>query len=154
MERHACNGTFRNGPDKAYVRCDRCGAIDYERNEGDLHPSPARTAREPGKRGIHRLRDKLAMPSFPNTRKALEEWDNDRSRRDQLWKDAQSKKDMIHWGRVELEAAKKVQEAFYQDTKEFNLRDRCSLVDPDSAFLRELVRKYGGGDEEDSNHRD
>ena len=47
MERHACNGTFRNGPYKAYVRCDRCGAIDYERNEGDLHPSPARTAREP-----------------------------------------------------------------------------------------------------------
>lgn len=30
-----CNGTLRNGPGKRFVRCDRCGAIDYERNEGD-----------------------------------------------------------------------------------------------------------------------
>ena len=24
-----------NGPRKAYARCDTCGAIDYESNEGD-----------------------------------------------------------------------------------------------------------------------
>lgn len=94
------------------------------------------------------------MPSFPNTKKALEEYDAGRAERDRLWQEAMSNQDMIHYGRVELAAAEKVQEAFYQDTKEFNSRDRCSLVDPDSAFLRELVRKYGGEDEEDSDHRD
>lgn len=35
--RRVCGGTFRNGPAKKYVRCDRCSAVDYERNEGDRH---------------------------------------------------------------------------------------------------------------------
>jgi hypothetical protein len=33
-----CGGTFRNGPEKKYGRCDRCGRIDYEKYEGDNHP--------------------------------------------------------------------------------------------------------------------
>lgn len=32
-----CGGLFRNGPDKRFVRCDACGEVDYERNEGDKH---------------------------------------------------------------------------------------------------------------------
>jgi len=36
-KRRACGGTFRNGPDKRFARCDRCGVVDYERNEGDRH---------------------------------------------------------------------------------------------------------------------
>ena len=35
-----CGGTFRNGPDKAFVRCDRCSAIDHEKNEGDRCARP------------------------------------------------------------------------------------------------------------------
>jgi hypothetical protein len=30
-----CNGKMRNGPDKRYARCVKCGAIDYELYEGD-----------------------------------------------------------------------------------------------------------------------
>lgn len=30
-----CNGRFRNGPGKLYARCDRCGHVDWEANEGD-----------------------------------------------------------------------------------------------------------------------
>lgn len=30
-----CTGTMIDGPNKAYGRCTRCGAIDYEKYEGD-----------------------------------------------------------------------------------------------------------------------
>jgi len=30
-----CGGKLSNGPEKSYVRCEKCHAIDYERNEGD-----------------------------------------------------------------------------------------------------------------------
>lgn len=33
--RTICGGTYYNGPDKAYGRCDRCKAVDYEKYEGD-----------------------------------------------------------------------------------------------------------------------
>lgn len=47
--RHArrCGGRFRNGPGKRYVRCAACGALDYEKNEGDLHAGPPRERTEP-----------------------------------------------------------------------------------------------------------
>lgn len=35
--RRPCGGTFRNGPEKKYARCDRCGIVDYEKYEGDKH---------------------------------------------------------------------------------------------------------------------
>ena len=31
-----CNGRMENGPNKNYARCQKCGHIDYEKNEGDL----------------------------------------------------------------------------------------------------------------------
>jgi len=33
--RRVCGGTYRNGPDKRFCRCDTCRRIDYEANEGD-----------------------------------------------------------------------------------------------------------------------
>lgn len=30
-----CTGRMRNGPEKRYARCDKCGEIDWEANEGD-----------------------------------------------------------------------------------------------------------------------
>lgn len=30
-----CAGKMRNGPDKRFARCDQCGAISYEKYEGD-----------------------------------------------------------------------------------------------------------------------
>lgn len=35
MTKLPCNGKMRNGPEKRYARCTKCGAIDYELNEGD-----------------------------------------------------------------------------------------------------------------------
>lgn len=35
-KRYRCYGKFYNGPDKRYVRCDRCHHIDWEANEGDI----------------------------------------------------------------------------------------------------------------------
>jgi hypothetical protein len=37
-----CNGTFFNGPEKRFARCAFCGAIDYERYEGDAHRAAPR----------------------------------------------------------------------------------------------------------------
>ncbi|MDD3983984.1 MAG: hypothetical protein PHU54_08595 [Candidatus Omnitrophica bacterium] len=30
-----CAGRMRNGPGKRFARCDKCGQIDWELNEGD-----------------------------------------------------------------------------------------------------------------------
>lgn len=35
VELPRCTGRMRNGPDKRYARCTKCGAIDHELNEGD-----------------------------------------------------------------------------------------------------------------------
>ena len=42
MTRAECGGTFRDGPEKRYGRCARCGEIDYEKYEGDRHAGPPR----------------------------------------------------------------------------------------------------------------
>ena len=39
-----CGGVFHSGPDKAFARCGKCGAIDYESYEGDRHYGPPRNA--------------------------------------------------------------------------------------------------------------
>lgn len=31
-----CGGKLYNGPEKRFVRCERCNTIDWEHNEGDL----------------------------------------------------------------------------------------------------------------------
>lgn len=38
----ACGGTYYNGPGKRFARCNRCLAIDYEKNEGDSCRKEAR----------------------------------------------------------------------------------------------------------------
>jgi len=35
VEEATCPGHMENGPGKKYVRCDTCGRVDYEKNEGD-----------------------------------------------------------------------------------------------------------------------
>lgn len=41
VDLHRCPGRMRNGPGKRYVRCNVCGRVDWERNEGDPCPYPA-----------------------------------------------------------------------------------------------------------------
>lgn len=94
------------------------------------------------------------MPSFANTIKALKEYDANRAQRDKLLDDATTNEEFHHWEQVERAAVEKVQDALYEDTKEYNRRDRCALEHPDSVFLREIVKKYGGTNEEDSDDRD
>ena len=31
-----CQGKMYNGPEKHYTRCNICGDVDYEKNEGDI----------------------------------------------------------------------------------------------------------------------
>lgn len=40
--RRSCGGVFANGPGKRFVRCCSCGAVDYERSEGDVHTGARR----------------------------------------------------------------------------------------------------------------
>ncbi len=61
----ACDGTLRNGPDKRHARCDVCGHVDHEANEGDVcgHAPPqsrAHTAAafKPGDRVVDRVNGK------------------------------------------------------------------------------------------------
>jgi len=40
-----CNGTLYNGPGKRFVRCSKCGTVDWESNEGDACREPREPAR-------------------------------------------------------------------------------------------------------------
>jgi hypothetical protein len=42
--RQICGGTYRDGPNKNYSYCDRCGRIDYEKYEGDKCTMPPKGA--------------------------------------------------------------------------------------------------------------
>lgn len=63
-----CGEPMENGPGKRYVVCYKCGAVDYERNEGDKCTA-ARIAKKPS-----RPRSASpARPSFATTLKAVQD---------------------------------------------------------------------------------
>lgn len=67
-------------------------------------------------------------PSLARTAAALEEWERTEAARDQLLDAATTDDKLGEWKRAEREALEKVAEAFFQDTKDRNSRENCSLV--------------------------
>jgi len=83
------------------------------------------------------------MTSFHRTREALVAYDADTPRRDALWDAVQTNEDVYAAEAEDKAAADKVREAFAEDTKNVNSRDRAFLVSPNDPWLRRLVAKYG-----------
>lgn len=59
-------------------------------------------------------------PDFRNTKAALLIWEADEPRRDALLNAAQTNDEVAAWERQEDEAARKLQDAFFEDTKAYN----------------------------------
>lgn len=80
------------------------------------------------------------MSKFQNTAKALIEYDADEPRREDLWspESIQCDSDVFVAEAAEAEALRKLQDAFYEDTKSFNTLAGCHSV-CDIAFFRRLA---------------
>lgn len=81
-------------------------------------------------------------PSFQRTAAALAVYDADREARKRLWDEIDSDAGVLAAQRVDKEAADKVREAFYKDTKEYNSRTNAYLIHPDESYLRDIVKRY------------
>jgi len=83
--------------------------------------------------------------SLIKTKSALEEWDRvqpELARAADLIADEEG---LRLWEARLEELWLKVSDAFYEETKDRNSVQNCRLVNPDDPWLRELVKKYGGG---------
>lgn len=68
---------------------------------------------------------------------ALSEYDRTRPEREKLWDDVESNEDVAIAEKADKDALVKVQEAFYQVTKNRNSREHCARVDID--FARQVA---------------
>lgn len=79
------------------------------------------------------------MTDFTRTREALKVYDADTPRRDKLWNDAMTNEAVYAAQAEDKVAADKVREAFAEDTKHVNSRERAFLVSPNDPWLRRIV---------------
>lgn len=68
------------------------------------------------------------MRTFKNTHAALVEHDRTAPERDKVCDDIETVADLTEWQAAELDALRKVQDAFHADTYEFNLLESCRLL--------------------------
>lgn len=69
------------------------------------------------------------MTDFKNTRAALVVFDAGADERDRAWADADTDEAVAAAHALDKNALKKVQLAFYEDTKQFNSENQCLAVD-------------------------
>jgi len=67
---------------------------------------------------------------FANARAALKVWEADEPRRDKLLREADTDEDVIEWQNEENAAARKLQDAFHEDTKAYNSIDAVRHMHP------------------------
>jgi hypothetical protein len=77
------------------------------------------------------------MTKFPNSKKALKEYDKMLPTFNAMADAVQTDADVYGLMIKEKVAVDKVREAYYQDTKDFNCRDNCMLCS--IAFIREMA---------------
>lgn len=68
------------------------------------------------------------MKDWINTRKALEIYHQTKPERDKVWSEVNSNEDVFLAEEMEAQATKRVQEAFYGDTKEYNSYEDCLRI--------------------------
>jgi hypothetical protein len=81
--------------------------------------------------------------NFDNTVVALGEYDRKRPERERLWDAAQTNGEVAQAQAAEEAARLLVVEAFYEDTKDRNVRSNLTDLHPDDPWLRNLVAKHG-----------
>jgi hypothetical protein len=79
--------------------------------------------------------------SLKLTRAALEIWDAGHAAREERWQNALTTTAVNRCAQRDKKEALPVQQAFFKETT--NSLDRCRLVEPNDAWLRFLVAKYG-----------
>lgn len=77
--------------------------------------------------------------AFDNTRAALVEFEKGEPKRSKLWDKAHSMKGVEAAEKADAVALRKVQEAFYLDTKDINSHSNCLTVG--IKYLREIADK-------------
>lgn len=81
------------------------------------------------------------MSRFVRTREALAVYDAGKPERQARWDKVIDLRTLDQAAHEDAKAAKLVQEAFYQDTKDVNHMGHAKLVSPDDPWLRNLVAK-------------
>lgn len=85
-------------------------------------------------------RETIPVLSVEHTRRALAEYDRSTPARSQRWDRARTSEDVAAAEAADLEALRKVQEAFYRDTADRNCLENCYLVSLE--FMRHMVETY------------
>ena len=80
------------------------------------------------------------MSDFARTRLAIEAYDAEKPRLENLWFYAMTTEAMEAYVVAEKAEADKVREAFFEDTKHVNSRDHAALLSPNDPWLRRLIR--------------
>jgi hypothetical protein len=75
------------------------------------------------------------MTTYTNLIPALHEYEASREARDKEFIATKNTREMKAWARKEKIAREKVADAFFEDTKDYNSREKCSL--PSIKVLRE-----------------
>lgn len=81
------------------------------------------------------------MNEFKNTKAALIVFDATKPEYDSLWEKVDSEEKMKAAQLFDQLAMNKVREAFFEDTKEFNSREHCMLINPDDPWFRNLIKE-------------
>lgn len=100
-----------------------------------LRSLPAVTPNDLTEKSQHGLRYSTAP-----LKAALAEYDRTKPDRDALFEQIDSNEDVEAWEAEELAALRKVQEAFYEVTRDRNSRETCMCVG--LGFMRSLAEKY------------
>lgn len=83
---------------------------------------------------------KIWKPPLVNLVAALTEYDRTAPARQVKWDAVQTNEDVNACLAMDKEADDKVREAFYQDTKDRNSKDRAYLVSPNELWLRDAAK--------------
>lgn len=78
---------------------------------------------------------------FPNTAKALKRYDAAKVDRDRTFDQADTDEKVADAIKADLDAEHRVQDAFWEDTKDINSQDHCRVAA--ISFLRALVKHFG-----------
>lgn len=79
------------------------------------------------------------MTTFDNTREALVAFDAGRMARAMAWETVNTVDDVVKAEEADRLALRAVQDAFHEDTKEFNSHESCRRADLD--FMRRMTSK-------------
>lgn len=83
---------------------------------------------------------KTKWPSLARTEAALKEWERGAPAREVAWNTTENNEELMAVMQADLRALASLHDAFYEDTKDRNSRERCGLLGVET--IREWVRQW------------